>query len=363
LKRLQADTADHLRDQGSLHVLPDLTGGRAVLNTNAPESQVPAILEESAAYYALAFEPGAPGRGNARRSIEVKVARRGVTTIAQRQHVLPQGESLPSQRSGAPGRAPLDDALGGVLPVAARPLSSAVAAFASAGDRAVLAIAVDAAAFGTAGKPVPLDVAVLALDQQGRQVATARQVSTVELPRSGAYGSDPDVTIATHLEVPAGDYEIRVGVSDPAAGVAASVYSQASVPAFHGAPLSLSDLTIELGRASARKPGPGPGQEATTRRTFRPGEAVRAFLQVYQGTGRTDAVVPVTLRARLLDGSGRVVRDQSGVLSEQSFTARRADIALDVAQLPPGDYVLAVEASTGGQKASRTLQFAVRQAP
>ena len=361
-RQLQADTADHLRDQGSLEVLPNLTGGRAVLNTNAPESQVPAILDESETYYVLAFEPGARVSGGARRSIQVKVARRGLTVVAPRQHVVPQRAGAASPGRAAPVQPSLEAALGSLLPLAARPLSSSIAAFAGAGDRAILRVTVDVAAFATVGTPVPLDVAVLVIDQAGRQVASARQTSIVDLPLSAA-GSDPDADVAIQLELPPGDYEVRTGVSDPVARVAASVFSQVTVPAFHSTPLSLSDLSVEMGRASARQPAPDAVQHATTRRTFHPGEDVRAFLQIYQGTGRTDAVVPVTLRAQLLDSSGRVVRDQSGVLSEQGFPQRRADIALDLERLPPGEYVLSVEASTERQKANRTLWFGVKQAP
>ena len=47
----------------SLPVIADMTGGRTVLNTNAPEAHVAAILEESAAYYVLGFTPAPPVKG------------------------------------------------------------------------------------------------------------------------------------------------------------------------------------------------------------------------------------------------------------------------------------------------------------
>ena len=40
----------------SLQTVADWTGGRAILNTNAPEESVRPILEESSAYYLLAFQ-------------------------------------------------------------------------------------------------------------------------------------------------------------------------------------------------------------------------------------------------------------------------------------------------------------------
>jgi hypothetical protein len=41
----------------ALGVLPGLTGGRLVANTNAPQDFVPAIVAESQSYYLLGFEP------------------------------------------------------------------------------------------------------------------------------------------------------------------------------------------------------------------------------------------------------------------------------------------------------------------
>src|SRR5262249_20657824 len=58
-QQLQAEIAELLSDQGTLQVLPDFTGGRAVMNTNAPEEKVPEIFGESEAYYTIGFEPAA----------------------------------------------------------------------------------------------------------------------------------------------------------------------------------------------------------------------------------------------------------------------------------------------------------------
>ena len=45
-----------LRTQESLRILPDRTGGRTVVNTNAPDEKIPEIFRESEAYYLLGFE-------------------------------------------------------------------------------------------------------------------------------------------------------------------------------------------------------------------------------------------------------------------------------------------------------------------
>jgi len=78
LQQMQTETSELLADQQSLHVLPDLTGGRAVANTNGPEDKVPEIVGETDVYYIVGFEPVTPNQLDSKRSIEVKVGRADV---------------------------------------------------------------------------------------------------------------------------------------------------------------------------------------------------------------------------------------------------------------------------------------------
>jgi hypothetical protein len=95
---------------------------------------------------------------------------------------------------------------------------------------------------------------------------------------------------------------------------------------------------------------------------FRREEQVRVVLQIYQGTERTEALVPRLDAPAILDATGGAVRDQSLPFTEQTFTNRRADcvITLPLAKLPPGEYLLKLEASVDRQRAGRALRFAVR---
>jgi hypothetical protein len=84
-------------------------------------------------------------------------------------------------------------------------------------------------------------------------------------------------------------------------------------------------------------------------------------VQIYQGTERTDAIAPVSMRVQILDAKGSAVRDQSLPFTEQAFTKRRADcvITLPLAALSPGEYLLKLEASTDRQMTGRALRFTV----
>jgi VWFA-related protein len=372
-ERLEAqreETTELLATQGTLQVLPEQTGGRAVMNTNAPEQTVPDILRESEAYYVLGFERGTAGRAEVPRALEVKVARTGLHVHAQRQYVLPSGEHVSSSGSGSsPAPTPLESALRGLLPAADRPLTLAVAAFASLdGPKVTVTVSVDATSFtDTDRTSLPFDIGVSAVDQMGREVASAKQTATVLLPP--IVSDSPESTrrtrnleLQTHLDLEPGDYELRAAVMDQSRGRVASVFSQLLVPAFADAPLSLSGLVIGTRESTDSDPAaPLLPIVPTTQRAFHPEDQVWAFLQVYEGTQRTDALQPVSLRTTVVDEHGRMASDESVTLAKTAFVTRRAGhrITLPLEQLAPGRYLLRIEATLGRQTASRAVPFVV----
>jgi VWFA-related protein len=349
------DTNDLIASQGALRVLPDRTGGRTVVGRNNPEETVPEIFRESDAYYLLGVERGASSRPDSPRSIEVKVGRKGLKVYAQRQYVLPPARKDAS--AVATVRVPTpEEALNRLLPSADLPLALAVMPFASPESvRPIVRVNVDVGAFAREdGTGVPLQIAVLAVDRTGQPLASARQTSTIAGVRARS-GLPADVNVQSQLELGAGDYAVRVAVSDPATGKVASVFSDVTVPKFESAALSLSGVAVDAASAASVAPS------TTTRRVFHRNERVRALLQIYQGTERTDAIAPVSMRVQILDAKGGAVRDQSLPFAEQAFIKRRADcvITLPVAALPPGEYLLKLEASMDRQTSGRALRFVV----
>jgi VWFA-related protein len=356
LEQQQGETTATLRGQQSLQVLPERTGGRTVVNRNEPEAIVPAIFRESEAYYVLGIERGTSERADATRSIDVKVGRKGLRVYAQRHYLL---SSVPKDASATPvSRAPLspEEVLNRLLPSAGLPLALAVTPFATPDSaKAIVRMNVDVGAFARAdGTALPLGIAIMAVDQTGRPVASARQTSTVAVAGL-ASGRAPEVNVQSHLELPPGEYGVRVAVTDPATSRVAGVFSEVTVPQFDRDPLSLSGVTVDIASVPSAAPVP------TTRRVFRREDRVRALLQIYQGTDRTEAIVPVSMRVQILDAKGAAARDQSLSFSEKMFANRRADcvITIPVANLPPGEYVLKLEASSDRQTTGRAFRFAV----
>jgi len=359
---MQTEVSELLKDQGTLQVLPDLTGGRAISNTNGPAEKIPEIFGETDAYYIIGFEPVTPDQRDGKRRVEVKVARSGVRVNAQRQYMVPAVEKS-VVAGGADVPASLEKALRGLLPNASRPLTLSAAAFAGAEKTdAIVMVNVDVGAFANAGEAaMPLDFAVSAINQKtARQVASARETANITF-KPGASSRRAEANVQTEIKLTAGDYEVRVAVSDPARGIAASVFCPVNVPLFGSAPLSLSDVIVETTNRKAAGPALAiPVPMATTRRVFEQDEGVRALLQVYQGTDRTAVIEPVSVRTGILDGNGRAIRDQILALTVKDFTNRRAALALDIGQLAPGTYVLSIDASLGRRTASRILSFAVQ---
>lgn len=354
LRQQQIDTTETLSGQESLKVLPARTGGRAIVGRNDPEELVPAIFSESEAYYVLGIERSATDRPDRMRSLEVKVNRRGLRAYTQRKYVAPSARQAPS--TPAPPLVSLEDALHKLMPTPGVPLGLGVTTFANpeAGG-AVVRISVDATAFAHAdGSAAPLDVAVLAVDGTGRPVGSARQTSTI----AGGRPSPPaaaDVHVTSHLTLPPGDYGVRVAVAEPAIGKIATVFADVSVPDFDQARLSLSSVSVTVA------PSASAAATATLRRVFRRTDQVRAALQIYQGLTRTDPIVPVAVRVRIVDANGTSVRDQSLPFTETMFANRRAEslMAIPVASLPAGAYLLQLDATAAGQQAGRVLRFAV----
>jgi VWFA-related protein len=339
--------------QGTLGVLPDLTGGRTILNSNEPFRMVPDVLRESDAYYLLAFEP-IESAGDVRHTVEVKVARTGVQVHSAR-YIAPVSIAADAAATGA--RSPLDRAITDLLPNASLPLGMSVASFAGTGRQAAVSITIDASAFATGEGSIPLEIAVLASDEVGRRVAGARQNGTVEVPR-GRAGTPPFVELQTHLALPPGDYELRAAVMNTRTRAASSVFTHVTVPAFEDTRLALSDVVVGSRENAGALPDGAPVIPIlpTTARAFAAGEAAWAFVRVYRDAGKSAAV---SVDASVLDGSGRRVSHQ--VLREAAFAGRDADVrlSLPLKNLGPGRYTLRIEAKQGDADASRTMAFTV----
>jgi len=367
---LTTAAGEHLRRQGSLQVLPDRTGGRAVMNTNGPDTIVPDLFRESNSYYLIGFRPSDPRPNGTFHKITVKTVRPGLKVHARSGYTSPA--STERAVGGAALSEPVRTALTGLLPAAATPIDLNAAAFATPGaltSAVVLTIGADAfaaAASGEAGgsHDAPLEVVASAFDRGGRPAGVARQ--TLELSWPAASDPQRRFDVLSRLNLRPGDYEIRVAVSSGTEVPAASVFTSVTVPSFTTAPLSLSDMILASTAGTLTAPRDFLSAllpiVPTARRTFTPADKLVAFFRVYQGTNRNDPLAPVQLHTTVIDAHDRVVAGESAALDAAAFANERtADhyVTLPLAGLRPGEYLLKVDTTMGTRSAGRTLRFVV----
>ena len=359
--QLMEERAGFMAAQGSLAVLPDLTGGRAILNNNEPFRLVPDVLHESDAYYLVAFEP-IEGTGDVRHDIQVKVARPGVAVYTARYLAPAPATGAAAAATGA--NSPLDRALTGLLPDSPPPLGMSVATFAGPDhDHAYVGVTLDASAFAAVPGSIPLEIAVLASDVRGRTAGGARQTGTVQVPASVDAGNGAFVELQTFVTLPSGDYELRAAVMNRDTQAAASVFTHVTVPPFDAGSLALSDVVLGTRDNVSALPAGAPAIPIvpTTARVFAADAAASAFLRVYRA-GDTSAAQRVNLETTILDGQGKRVRHQA--LPDVTFAGREAPVRvpLPMKDLAPGAYVLRIDAKQARAEASREIAFTVTPA-
>jgi VWFA-related protein len=345
-----------------LTALADTTGGRTVLNTNAPEALIPAIIEESGSYYLVAFAPADPGGKGKFHKIEVKVNRPGVSVRTRGGYY--SGESRARGGSPASNSDGAANALEGVLPRTDVPLGVAVAPFALPGkDDSAIAVVLSVEPRGdsraSAGK-IPVRVLAAAFDRSGRSVHSEEQTIAIA-PRIAAGGVPYEVL--SRLTVKPGRYEVRVALED--GDRRGSVYTFVDVPEFTRQPLSLSGIAVAASPARAAAP---PDAFAgllpivpTAQRQFGKSDTATAFVRVYQR--RKDAGGPVNVTARVIDASDRPVFEDAATLPAERFSSDRAAdyrLQLPVERLAAGEYLLTIDAKQGEHAARRGLRFTIK---
>ncbi len=191
----------------SLQTVADWTGGRAILNTNVPEESVRPILDESSAYYLLAFEATDVKRDGRFHPITVRVNQPGLEVRTRKGYY---SESVVAG-SAAPGAAPsLEDVSRRLLPSRGLPMSVTIAPFRAPNGSAVVLVTTGVKASeppAPGGKPAadaaqpplePIEILTSAFTDSDKAVEWQRQRVSAALPSGHARAAalridlDPD---------------------------------------------------------------------------------------------------------------------------------------------------------------------------
>jgi VWFA-related protein len=344
-----------------LAVLADLTGGRAIINTNAPEAHVAEVFAESHSYYLLGF-PAADPKPNGRfHKIEVKVHRPGVSVHARTGYYA--GETRAAGSKPIVVSPDASAAIDGVLPHTDVPLRVSVAPFALPGKpESAVAIVLNVQQKTSTGQNQPMKVLAAAFDRNGRSVATEEQ--TIAVASRSPVGDNTTYEALSRLVLAPGRYEIRVAL-DAGPDQRASVYTYVDVPDFTRQPLSLSGIVLAISPAVGSAPADAFRDVTpvipTARRELARTDRATVFVRVYQDAKA--AALSATVTARISDTADHVVFDNVNELAADRFIANHgADYLLElpVERLASGEYLLTIEAAQGERVARRGIRFTMR---
>jgi len=189
--------------------------------------------------------------------------------------------------------------------------------------------------------------------------------------------------LLSSIELPPGRYELRaaaettveggrvsdrspefapVGAGGDPGSKSGSVYCDLEIPEFGKERLALSGIALKTS-----PPTPSGPPEAlakilpvvpTTLRDFTRTDNVSGFVRISQGG--TEPVEPVTVALKIVDSEGVTVAQQSDVRDPARFAGARMsdyEFAVPLANLTPGQYLLAVSATAGTRKSARDVRF------
>ena len=357
------DASAGLLNREFLRRLAGNTGGFVVTNSNDPDPDLAQIMRENGSYYLLGYQPTNTRAAGRFRKIEVRVSRPGVTVRTR------SGYSEPTPQKARP-----------VEPLPA--LSQAVASFAPKPD---LSMQVTAAPFVKPGtrdaavaivlqmrQPAPsgadrivenVGVLVNAYDVDGKRRGSERLDGRVVL--RPAPEQDATYEVLSQLDLKPGRYELRLAADSSMQQKSGSVFCDVDVPDFARSALTLSGvvLTVTPGIVAAPKDKLAAliPVVPTTARAFSSDEQVSAFLRLYQFDKGPVGFVSVSVD--VVDAEGVRHSGRRETLGAEAFTSDRAAdyrIDLPIAELPPGEYLLTIEARKAQTSVRRDVRFRIR---
>ena len=371
---LSLDERGAVRDsQRNLRILAESAGGFAFTNQTDIDAAFARIVRENSSYYLLGFSPTNSRRDGRFRKVEVRVRRPGLTVVSRAGYVAPSGR--PPKPGAPPGSKSLlpavATAVAAPLPAPGLPMRVVATPYRGTGRMAevLLVVEVDAARLvlvERGGKFTgSVDVAWTAVRADGRRIPGGHFRSNLALgretfTRATRYG----LRFVSRFPMAPGRYQLRVAAGSRG-GAAGSVISDLEVLDFGQSRLAMSGLTLTTTRASeaptqvvetgSQDALPTP---PSTRRDFSTSERVLVFHEVYPPSNVPPDAVSVSALVR--DDTGRVVRrlDAERASFSRNNSGFVAEIPLD--GIPPGTYVLKVEAHAGqGRSASREIPIRV----
>jgi VWFA-related protein len=372
---------DMYLSQDSLRTLADETGGYAAVNATNVGRALERIVRANSMYYVLGYYPEKTPRDGRFHKIEVRTKRPGLRVSARKGYVSPRPPSAEDtlrvarereRGRGRAGDAQTSDELREIMtqPLQKNGLTLTVHAApfkgASRDASVALAVEVDASRLNFVEQNETfangLELSLFAFDERGRaqggnfaQFNLALRPETFERVRGSVVRMNPRMTLRP------GRYQLRVGVRESGAGQMGTVFYDLEVPDFTARGLSMSGLLV-TDEAARGQFTPGPDDQlpsgalpgpATSRRTFRQGDRLGLFAEIYDGLPARDRRDLETITTLVADDGTAVFTSRESIDRSDARGDSRASQFPFAKQIPlagvkPGGYRLRVEARVVG---------------
>jgi VWFA-related protein len=376
-----ASLSDELRrSQDSLRTISEETGGFAAVNRNDFREAFGHIIQDNSGYYLLGYYSNDTRRDGRFRRIQVRVKRPGLTVRARKGYTAPKGKAQSTTTLANTKTSPaLREALDSPIPISGLALSVFAAPFKGTAPNASIAVTIEIDGRGLSFAEQnglfadDVEISVIAIDRDAKIKDGGRDVVQLKLkPQTRETVSRAGIRISRRLELPPGNFQLRVGVRDGGTGATGSVLYDLAVPDFPKDPLSMSGILI-ASAVGNQIPTANPDPEfksvlpapPTTIRDFPRGDTLALFTEVYDN--QTKVAHRVAIKTSVIADDGKVVYTAGDERKSDELQGAKGgygySAAIETKGLAPGRYVLRVEAETlltDGGKAKREVEFRVQ---
>lgn len=351
-----------------MQVMAENTGGRPIINNNAPEREVPRIFAENTSYYLLAYElKGAKPQGDFYRRLEVKVNRPDVEVRSRKQFYGPPVKSADAAGDSASVKT-LEKAITSILPAREVSLRVHAAAFGEATQQGHASVTIvlgvdqpmlDSPPDADGRLTEHVSMLVHAFGPDGKSRAFQNQNATIVMrPERGGRAV---FEVLARMELEPGQYSLRIAAGSRERDKIGSVVIDVDVPSFRDV-FSMSGMLLTATPSPAVAPLDALSALVpvvpTARREFSRASRLGAFVRLYQPSANRD----LSLLWQIRDAQNKALTTQRQHLSPEAFAKTRSvDLtpSFGLEGLVPGEYVLTLDVTYNRRVTSRHVRFTV----
>lgn len=352
----------------SLSQMANDTGGRRIVNSNAPDPQLTRVVEDASAYYLVGYSPTRDFADGKFHKIDVRVKRRGAHVDARRGYWAPKAAEL---TAAAVEPEPVEPELRESLKKFALPVEGQAVALwigMSRGEAGKTRVTVS---WDPSGRITSTGVQEQGHDRPVRLEIEPRSSDGVALGEiraiaTGMLTTDSATTASFDLEP--GDVTLRLEARAASGDTVDRWTNAITVPDLADEPVVLSTPRFLRARSpfelkflqSATAPPPLASRDF--RRTDRVFVDVDCYASAVALAKADGGDSPPEIVAELLNNSGKVLttlKAMSATIGVATVTDRAARIEIPIANLAIGSYVLRMKATAGDHHAQQLTAFRV----